>query len=187
MDKIPPLAGSYALRLLLASPVVAPVGRLGIFSFPAGDYLYLGSARGPGGLRARLAHHQKPPAHPHWHLDYFRPFAVVRTIFYTLAPENPASKMPVSAPLECLWSLSLAQMPGLAVPAKGFGAADCRSGCPAHLVLLPPGMRDGEVLTCLQTAAGEAHEVRGFFGQADEPTAEFLPGNRSKSGTMGTL
>jgi hypothetical protein len=39
-----------------------------------------------------------------------------------------------SMPLECGWSQALLALPGACVPAAGFGASDCCSGCPAHLV-----------------------------------------------------
>lgn len=42
-----------------------------------------------------------------------------------------------SRPMECDWSESLAAMPGIHVPAPGFGASDCQRRCPAHLFLLP--------------------------------------------------
>ena len=46
--------GTYALLLKLNNRERITVGKLGAFDFPAGYYLYMGSALGPGGLRARL-------------------------------------------------------------------------------------------------------------------------------------
>lgn len=40
-------------------------------------------------------------------------------------------------PLECCWSTYLAAKPGVSIPAPGFGASDCRSGCMAHFFKLP--------------------------------------------------
>ena len=50
--------------------------------------------------------------------------------------------MPVSAVwiaeseerLECIWARALLDLPGSAIPARGFGASDC--ACPAHLIRL---------------------------------------------------
>jgi hypothetical protein len=59
LASLPSGHGSYALFLSLLHQVHLAVGRLGAFDFPAGAYVYLGSANGPGGLRARLAHHAR--------------------------------------------------------------------------------------------------------------------------------
>ena len=120
--------GSYALFLSLPQAARLAVGRLGAFDFPAGRYVYLGSANGPGGLRARLAHHARIAAHPQWHLDYFRPYVQITGGFV-------AEGIPVGGlPLECAWSQQLLRLPGARPAAPGFGSADCRSGCPAHLL-----------------------------------------------------
>ncbi len=131
---LPITPGGYILELFLAHPVVLQVGRLGGFSFPAGAYLYFGSACGPGGLRARLSRHLLPAnSHSaHWHIDYLRASAEARALGYLAYPSQEQS-----APrLECLWSQAVAGFPGSLVPAPGFGASDCHSGCPAHLALI---------------------------------------------------
>lgn len=135
LDDLPAGPGSYALLLSLRAPVCLMVGRLGKFQFPAGDYLYLGSAHGPGGLGARLRHHMRVAGHPHWHLDWLRPHADLLGGWFATGP----------GPLECAWSQALLRLPGVTVPVPGFGAADCRSGCPAHLISLPEGWRMREV------------------------------------------
>ena len=50
-----PSKGIYALVLHLEHREEITVGKLGTVTFPAGYYLYVGSALGPGGLEARLA------------------------------------------------------------------------------------------------------------------------------------
>ncbi len=130
MEELPGEPGSYALHLIIREPVCLAVGRLGEFVFPAGDYLYLGSAHGPGGLRARLRHHCRVATAPHWHLDWLRPHAILAGSWYST----------VGGSLECIWSQALLCLPGAIVPAPGFGAADCRRGCAAHLIAFPDGM-----------------------------------------------
>lgn len=119
--------GSYILILRLAAPLAdLAVGRLGRFDFAAGYYLYVGSAFGPGGLPARLAHHQR--AHkprPHWHIDYLRPHAQLLEIWAAPGPER----------LECRWCNTLAAHPALSAPVRGFGSRD--TGCVAHLFSTP--------------------------------------------------
>ena len=128
----PALPGTYALFLRLPAPAELVIGRLGMFSFPAGDYVYTGSARGPGGLRARLRHHLRPVQRPHWHIDYLRAREVVTGGVYAVQEEVPAG----SVPLECAWSQALLALSDASVPVQGFGASDCGAGCRAHLVYL---------------------------------------------------
>lgn len=124
MDFIPALPGSYALHLINPVPRQMKIGRLDEFTFPSGHYLYMGSAHGPGGLKARLRHHARVSSRPHWHLDYLRPFLHVAGGWYATGTER----------LECEWVSLAAREAGAGFPAKGFGSADCINGCTAHLV-----------------------------------------------------
>lgn len=135
--------GSYALHLTLAEPARLAVGRLGMFDFPAGQYLYLGSAHGPGGLRGRMAHHLRHVERPHWHIDYLRALAEVRQVWWAVG----------DAPLECIWSRAFNGLPGVTWPAPGFGASDCRLGCASHLVGLGENVIAGEISAVLSQAA----------------------------------
>ena len=40
-----------------------------------GCYVYAGSARGPGGIRARVRRHLRPDKTPHWHIDQVTAYA----------------------------------------------------------------------------------------------------------------
>ena len=117
--------GTYILLLELRAVERIRVGKLGRHRFAAGHYAYVGSAFGPGGLAARLAHHLKTSASPHWHIDYLRPRAAVRAIWH--ARTDPHT--------EHQWARALMQLRGASVSVEGFGSSDCR--CRAHLVHLP--------------------------------------------------
>ncbi|MEE8332606.1 MAG: DUF123 domain-containing protein, partial [Alphaproteobacteria bacterium] len=65
----PAVPGAYALLILLKRRFAGNIGALGRVDLPPGAYLYLGSARGPGGLRARLARHARRGKRLHWHVD----------------------------------------------------------------------------------------------------------------------
>jgi Uri superfamily endonuclease len=132
VEEPPNRPGSYALRLSLCEPACLQIGRLGEFLFPPGIYIYLGSAHGPGGLRGRLRHHARVTEQPHWHLDWLRPRARLLGGWFAVEEAHAA--------LECAWSQAVARLPGAAIPARGFGAADCRLGCAAHLVAFPAGI-----------------------------------------------
>jgi Uri superfamily endonuclease len=131
---IPRALGSYALHLRLTRSRLLTIGKLGTFDFPAGDYVYLGSAHGPGGLRARLGRHLRGEGALRWHVDYLRRVAEVIGYGYAAEPRRD-SRFPM--PLECVWSQELAALSDAQIPIPGFGASDCRSGCAAHLVWFP--------------------------------------------------
>ncbi|MGA7799988.1 MAG: GIY-YIG nuclease family protein, partial [Gammaproteobacteria bacterium] len=108
-------AGTYVLVLRADRCAALPVGRLGTLQVRRGYYLYVGSALGPGGLRARLGHHLRHAARPRWHIDYLRGMLAVREIWYTCDPRR----------WESAWAQVLAGLPGMSVPLAGFGASDC--------------------------------------------------------------
>jgi Uri superfamily endonuclease len=121
---LPALPGTYALVLQLDGGRVIRVGRLGEFDFPAGYYLYLGSALGPGGLAGRLGRHLAQAGrerHPHWHIDYLRQRASVTAVWYVTGATRR----------EHAWATLAATLDGASSPAPRFGASDCR--CPSHL------------------------------------------------------
>jgi len=107
---------TYQLHIRVPCPVRIQVGRLGMFNFPEGDYLYTGSAR--RGLVARVARHLRREKRCRWHIDYLltHPGVTVRHVTY-------------SDMAEC----DLNRASGGTIPVPGFGASDCRAGCGSHL------------------------------------------------------
>ena len=73
------------------------VGRLGSCQLMPGYYLYVGSAFGPGGIRARVTHHLNAQTRQHWHLDYIKPHLKFLALGITLNRRE----------LECRWAASL--------------------------------------------------------------------------------
>jgi len=133
MDDLPVHPGTYALIFELIESCRLNVGHLGWNNFPPGFYVYCGSAYGPGGLRARLGRHLRGVGRIHWHIDHLRPVAKVRGYIYQV--QHGYDKLCIR--LECDWCKQLAALPGASIPIPKFGASDCRSGCPAHLVHFP--------------------------------------------------
>ncbi len=74
--------GTYALVLSSRADGFVRIGQLGELRLQSGFYIYLGSALGPGGVRARLAHHLQPCTRPHWHIDYLRAHADLEEVWY---------------------------------------------------------------------------------------------------------
>lgn len=122
---LPEQPGTYVLIVRLCQRMTVAVGKLGAFDFPAGWYAYAGSARGPGGLAARVSRHCRKSKTPHWHIDYLRAHAKPVAAWYATGLEKR----------ECSWARILLKLTGASIPASGFGASDCR--CPTHLVRFP--------------------------------------------------
>ena len=121
---IPAGKGTYALILHLAQGQSLQVGKLGAFDFPAGYYLYIGSAFGPGGLARRLGRHialNQANASCHWHIDYLRRRAPIVAVWLSRHQTRH----------EHDWAALAGQLAGSSYPAPRFGASDCR--CRAHL------------------------------------------------------
>lgn len=115
MDK-----GTYILAMKLDNAAEITIGKLGRFIFPAGHYLYFGSAM--NGLHARITRHLKSDKRLHWHIDYFLQQATITDIWYIESEER----------LECRLCLEATRLAGASVPVKGFGSSDCR--CTSHLL-----------------------------------------------------
>ncbi|MEW5987932.1 MAG: GIY-YIG nuclease family protein, partial [Chloroflexota bacterium] len=99
-----PGRGTYILILWLPREERMAVGRLGTFTFPAGTYVYVGSAMGPGGLAGRLRHHRRPVTRPHWHVDYLRQRGVELREVWGVEDDTPS---------EHEWARQLAQTAGV--------------------------------------------------------------------------
>jgi len=128
ISSVPKTSGVYVLIFRLEAPLEVQVGRFGQQTLPAGNLLYVGSAFGPGGLRARLTRHLKSQKRKHWHID------ALTTAISPVAYHCDAS----GRRLECQWAQHLASIPDASIPVPGFGSSDCRSGCSAHLIAFPP-------------------------------------------------
>jgi Uri superfamily endonuclease len=123
------------------------IGALGVFDFTVGEYLYLGSAHGPGGLRARVGRHLRADKAHHWHIDHLLACARLLGFSWSTSPDR----------LECSWSQALAWLSGACIPAPGFGASDCRSFgscCQTHLLAFSSGIAPTSLCATLAGSAG---------------------------------
>lgn len=118
---LPHAPGTYLLLLRVDSPCMVNVGRLGTATLGLGWVLYVGSAFGPGGLAARLRHHLRPAARPHWHIDYVRAVLPLYEIWVCASPQR----------LEHRFADLMHNARGCSIPLPRCGASDCR--CAAHL------------------------------------------------------
>jgi Uri superfamily endonuclease len=117
---MPSSPGTYALVLACTRVGRVRVGCRGFLDLRPGFYVYVGSAFGPGGLRARIAHHRRIAARPHWHIDYLRRRARLDSVWCRAGTR-----------CEHAWAAQIQNMPGASVALPGFGSSDCR--CETHL------------------------------------------------------
>lgn len=127
MTSIPPVKGVYIILGYLTRDKVINVGCLGRKLFRRGLYLYVGSARGPGGLKARVGRHLVKDKRVKWHIDYLTvdPDFKVLAILYTSSPsisERDVVKVLIKG--------------GFSTPIKGFGSSDDRN-VTSHLLYTP--------------------------------------------------
>jgi Uri superfamily endonuclease len=116
-----PLPGTYALVFRAKRKKRLIIGKLGILKLQPGYYVYVGSAFGPGGLKARIGHHRKSSGRRHWHVDYLSEHLAPDEVWYTNDPTHR----------EHHWSEVLSHTAGASIPLPGFGSSDCR--CISHL------------------------------------------------------
>jgi Uri superfamily endonuclease len=112
--------GAYQLLIHLDRDVTIGVGRLGKFRFPAGYYVYTGSAM--SGIEARIRRHLSTNKKLRWHIDYLLEHA--RVIGYAIKESAERE--------ECAVNAQAVAMPGARVLIRGFGCSDCR--CASHLI-----------------------------------------------------
>ena len=104
------------MLIRVSRSVQVTVGRFGTFDFPAGWYVYTGSAR--RNFEARVRRHLSPHKTLRWHIDYLlaAPGVAIRDVRRTTEAECALNQ----------------QLLGEVIVA-GFGASDCRAGCVSHL------------------------------------------------------
>lgn len=130
LAQLPAASGTYVLILRSRDRGTTRIGRLGRLDVRPGFYVYVGSAFGPGGLRARLSRHLLGTSKPHWHIDYLRRRAEPVAVWF----------QPDSLPREHRWAKILGRLPGIEPAYRRFGASDCR--CETHLFFseVPPSL-----------------------------------------------
>ncbi|MBI2320277.1 MAG: GIY-YIG nuclease family protein [Betaproteobacteria bacterium] len=107
---------SYQLGIAVKKPIRIRVGRLGHFLFPAGRYVYTGSAK--RNLDARIARHLRKEKGLRWHIDWLLSASGVKVV-----------RVKRSREAECILNQKVLGM----IVVSGFGASDCRNGCGSHL------------------------------------------------------
>lgn len=114
--------GAYVLLIELGEPTSIILPKKDEMPLTASTYLYVGSANGGGGMKARLARHFKKQKKIHWHVDQLT----------TRAAHVSALAVPDGN--ECLLGEVLINSGQFQVAVPGFGSSDCRL-CASHLLV----------------------------------------------------
>ncbi len=117
---LPAEPGAYLLLARLSEPLPLQIATLGTAVLPAGCYIYAGSARGPGGIRARVGRHLRQGKRLHWHID-------------RLTRTAACWAFAVPGGRECDLVQALLARPDYEVALAGFGSSDCNH-CVSHLL-----------------------------------------------------
>lgn len=148
-NDVPAVPGTYVLQLEASTAQSVTIGKRGVLDVTPGVYLYVGSARGPGGLQARIRRHARASdKRLHWHIDYLRAKAELTAVGYARGAERR----------ECQWAQALRAWPPTRMPMAGFGASDCT--CSAHLFALQTPPSPGALQACLQASESDAPPIR---------------------------
>jgi Uri superfamily endonuclease len=121
--ELPKDEGTYVLIVSVPQMKPLKIGRLGTFEIMPGFYGYVGSACGPGGIRARVEHHLESAAAPHWHIDYLLGIATPVEVWFAVSDRR----------LEQDWAELLAEASFLRSPIPRFGSSDYRRSRTSHL------------------------------------------------------
>lgn len=116
MDEIALPTISYQLNIILVESARLTIGQFGTFDFPAGHYVYTGSAK--RNIEARIARHLRQDKALKWHIDYL-----------IASPHASVIKATQFVQAEC----ELNQTTAGVILIAGFGASDCHAGCGSHL------------------------------------------------------
>lgn len=109
----------YLLFLNISRDTKIRVGSLGLISFPAGIYVYVGSAQ--NSVEARIKRHLNKKKTLRWHIDYLTSSEDVEPIY--------AVVLPLTRNYECRIAKILQENDSISI--NNFGASDCR--CKSHL------------------------------------------------------
>ncbi|OYT61200.1 MAG: hypothetical protein B6U69_04025 [Thermofilum sp. ex4484_15] len=131
---LPKFKGVYVLLMEVKSETVKRVGSLGSIRLVKGIYVYIGSARGPGGIRGRVSRYLKGPRKLRWHIDYIicdRRLVSLKALVFGECDEN----------LEVKLALKLIEE-GFKVVREGMGCSEYKNAFKKYSHFLKSPYRD---------------------------------------------
>lgn len=134
--------GSYILVMYLDEDSRYTIGKFGTFAFPAGWYLYTGSAFGSGGLLSRLSRHLRKEKKIHWHIDHLTTRMPVIEIWYDISGSKKEEQ----------YASALEASREISIPVPRFGCGDSPAAA-SHLFY---SRRKPSFVTMKNLASGKA-------------------------------
>lgn len=145
--------GNYLLQLQVTKKCTISSLRGQSYTVPAGYYLYIGSAFGSGGLRARLARHLRSEKKMHWHIDYLLTHATVVSVWEIALVDSREHKIAQFFSGQKKFSCAIPR----------FGASDCT--CETHLFRMPGRFPLQKMNSLLAPLLGNAGRFSEFIGE----------------------
>ena len=149
-----PAPGTYALTFECCRAMTVEVGRLGSIDLETGYYLYVGSALGPGGVKARVERHWRQVKRRHWHIDYVGEYLTPVEVWYLHGISREEHR----------WVALFTAEPDVSV-VPGFGASDCR--CSSHFF----HTSNAPDITSFTQRVGKQVQTASPAGTNEEPMA----------------
>jgi Uri superfamily endonuclease len=117
-DRIPATPGAYLLLVKLRNVTFVKLPNRPSVSLVPGDYIYAGSANGPGGLKARVSRYMLRGKRRRWHIDELTETGdVLRAWIFPGGSECDLVDVNSALP----------------IPIAGFGSTDCKR-CRSYLL-----------------------------------------------------
>jgi Uri superfamily endonuclease len=138
--------GVYCLIIKLLQRCHIKIGCLGTFHFPAGFYVYVGSAQ--NNLKRRIGRHLRQEKKIRWHIDYLLRYGEVASV-HTYAGGRD---------MECVLSHKIGNLKDASLPVKGFGSSDC--SCYSHLYFFQddPALRISSLIIKMKHPSPNGHK-----------------------------
>ncbi|MFX1481705.1 MAG: DUF123 domain-containing protein [Promethearchaeota archaeon] len=120
------MKGAYALVIEIERPIKVRIKSLGVVSFGAGSWVYVGSAMGrtSTSLERRIERHFRSQKSVYWHIDHLLAEKVhLAKAVWAESVEH----------VECDIAQLMQGREEFEVGPLKFGASDCRRGCKSHI------------------------------------------------------
>ena len=140
--KLPSAGGTYVLVFHSQHKGSIRIGSLGTLNTRPGYYLYVGSAFGSGGLRARVGRHALMRKTQRWHIDYLARYLYLVGVFYSQDQER----------YEHEWAGLIGEIESVSIPMAGFGASDIPGETHLYFSARKPGDEFFSPLSCKHRA-----------------------------------
>ncbi len=119
--------GTYLLFLSIQQGIHLQIGALGLIHFESGNFIYIGSAMGPGGLMKRISRHLKQVKKIFWHIDYLLNHDYVKIKAYGKIYSSKKMECNLAQKIKELFNNRFSNV-------KNFGSSDCN--CESHLLYI---------------------------------------------------